>query len=285
MKRAAVPSRGQRLDMAKNSMKECRKAMKECRKAIEEAHKMHKAAFLAKAAKRDKKPDDNDDDDKEFDHTGAMEKLQKAYGDIEKARTFAKGAIGNIRKAAGLAGRAGQRGQEAADSDGKFYSVPAGVKDLSPSDLATASPGGDGSGGAPPLYPVDGGVYPGKSAGTGDLAKYVKDGQIPADVVELIMAKVKAEGELEALKRMPAAPSGGRRPYNFDLTKVTAGVGSPKEISKTLFEGVDPNALNSGDERAHTEASARVIGNLITSGQFGKSVFDPAFKGAAGSAR
>jgi hypothetical protein len=49
-----------------------------------------------------------------------------------------------------------------------------------------------------------------------------------------------------------------------------------------LFEGVDVNALNGGDERAHTEASARVIGNFLTSGQFGKSVLDPSFRGAAG---
>lgn len=283
MKRAAAPTRGQRLNMAKADMKECRKAMKECRKAIEECHKMHKGAFLAKARKTDGKDDAKDD---EFDHAGAMEKLQKAYGQIAKARTFGKAAIGNIAKAQSVAGRSGQRGEEVSDAEGKFFEVPPGIRDLSPRDMASASPGGASAASIPPMYPDDGSVYPGKAVGGGDLAKYAKDGQIPADVVELIMAKAKAEGELDALKRLPTVPSGGRRPYTFDMTKVTGGASAtPQELSKTLFDGVNPNALNGTDERAHTEASARVIGNLITSGQFGKSVFDPAFKGAAGSSR
>jgi hypothetical protein len=185
-----------------------------------------------------------------------------------------------------MAGRAGQRGQETGDGN-SFYQVPAGVKDLTTSDLATASPGGDGSGSAPPLYPIDGQPYPGKAAPTSDLAKYSKNGQISADVAELIMAKAKSEGELEALRRLPAASvSGGKRPYNFDVTRVTGAAGNNSDtLNKALFDGVDPIALGSGDENAHTAASAKVIGNFLTSGHFGKSVFDPSFKGAAGQGR
>ena len=145
----------------------------------------------------------------------------------------------------------------------------------------------------PPMYPVDGGVYSGKAEGAFDLRKYAKNGMVSADMAELIMKNAKAEGELEALRRIPAAVAGrGQRPFAFDMTKVMGGTGGAggaggngTEMNKALFDGVDPMALGSGDERAHTEASARVIGNFLTSGHFGKSVFDPAFKGAAGTGR
>jgi hypothetical protein len=98
------------------------------------------------------------------------------------------------------------------------------------------------------------------------------------------MAKAKADGELEVLRRMPAAGPSGRRPFTFDTSRVMGNGGSTDvgSLNKALFDGVDPNALNSGDEQAHTAASAKVIGNFLTSGHFGKSVLDPAFKGAAG---
>lgn len=282
MKRAAQPTRAQRMASAADNVKKSRKACKAAKNAIEEAHKMHKTAYMAKAAKTAK----GEKDDGEFDHAGAMEKLTKAYAEIDKARTFGKAASAQIEKAAG---RSGQSGQEAGDSDSGFYEVPAGVKDLTPAALSGASPGGDGNGSQPPMYPGDGSVFPGKAAGgSNDLLKYAKNGQISAEVAELVMKNARAEGELEALRRMPAAGSGGRRPYAFDMSKIVGGTGGGAgvdTINKALFDGVDPGALNSNDERTHTDASAKVIGNFLTSGHFGKSVFDPAFKGAAGSGR
>lgn len=277
MKRATTPSRAMRMTMAKDNVRKARKAAKAAREAIEEAHKMCKAAYIAKAAK---KPDGKDDDG-DFDHAGMMEKLQKAFGEINKVRTFGKAAEAQIKKASA---RAGQRGQEAGDADAGFYEVPPGVKNLSPAAIASASPGGDGAGSQPPLYPGDGSVYAGKGADTSDLRKFAKDGNIPVEVANLIMEKAKTEGELAAL-RATAGAGGRQRPYAFDLNKIVAGTGSGgnAELNKTLFDGVNPMALGSNDERAHTEASARVIGNFLTSGHFGKSVFDPAFKGAAGS--
>lgn len=278
MKRAATPSRNMRMAMAKAEIKKARKAAKDARDCIQQAHKMHKAAYMSKAAK---KPDDKDADDG-FDHAGAMEKLQKAYAAVEKALTFGKAASNQIEKAS----RSGQRGQEAGDPDAPFYEVPPGVKDLTPEALATASPGGDGSGSSPPLYPSDGSVYAGKADASMDLKKYAKNGVISADVAELMLKAVKAEGELEALRRLPAGGNNGRRPYTFDMTKIVAGNGNGNgNMGKALFDGVDPNALGSGDENAHNGAAARLIGNFLTSGHFGKSVFDPAFKGAAGSGK
>jgi phage head maturation protease len=289
MKRAAEPTKAQRLAEASENVQEARKAAKAACKVLKAAHDMHKAAFLAKAAKVKGKDGKDDKDGDEFDHAGAMEKLQKAYNEMDKARTFGKAAIGNIAKAAG---RSGQRGQEAGDGEAGVYEVPAGVRDLSPRDLSTAGPGGGQRGSEPPIYPVDGGVYADKAAGTSDLRKYANQhGQIDANIAALIMEKAVAQGELDVLRRMPQSVAGGRRPMAFDTSKVFGGggggMGTPDAgaLNKALFDGVDVGALNSGDERAHTEASAKVIGNFLTSGAFGKSILDPAFAGAAGAGR
>lgn len=280
MKRAVTPSRAVRMAMAKAEIKKARKAAKDARDCIQEAHKMHKAAYMSKAAKKDGGKPDADGD---FDHAGAMEKLHKAYASIEKALTFGKAASNQIEKAS----RSGQRGQEAGDPDAPFYEVPPGVKDLTPDALATASPGGDGSGSMPPMYPGDGSVYAGKADASMDLKKYAKNGMVSADVAELMLKATRAEGELEALRRIPAGGNGGRqRPYAFDMNKVMGGGGGNNpNMGKALFDGVDTNAFGSGDEHAHNGAAAKVIGNFLTSGHFGKSVFDPAFKGAAGSGK
>ena len=282
MKKAAMPTRAQMCKAASDEVDKARKAMKECRKAVEAVHKMHKAAYIAKMAKA-KGGDGAKDSDGEFDHAGAMGKLQKAYEEAQKARTFGKAAVSKLAKAEGMSGRSGQKGQEVGDGNA-HYQVPPGVKDLSPSDLATAGPGGDSSGSSPPVYPVDGGVYPGKAAQGGDLQKFVKNGVISADVAELIMKQAKTEGELEALRRLPTSAVRGRQPFTFDTTKLMGGTSVPNvsDLNKTLFNGVNTNALNGADEREHVEASAKVIGNFLTSGRFGKSVFDPSFKGSAG---
>lgn len=283
VKRAAAPTKAQRMAEAEKYVKRSRKAAKAARSAIEKAHKMHKDAFLNKAAKA---KDGKDGDGEEFNHAVAMEELGKAYQEIDKARTFGKAAMSQIRKASA---RAGERGQEAGDPEAGFYQVPAGVKDLTPAALGGASPGGVGHGSQPPLYPGDGSVYAGKAAGGEglDLRKYARNGQVSEEVVNLLLEKASADGELAALRRLPMSAVGGRRPFAFDTGKVFGGAhggGDPNgtALNKALFEGVDVGALSSGDEMRHTAASAKAIGNFITSGHFGKSVFDPAFKGAAG---
>lgn len=280
VKRSAEPTRAQRIAKAAENLRMARKARKAARSAIEDAHKMHKAAYLSKAAKKGDKDDKNNDD---FDHAGAMEKLQKAYGEIQKLGTFLKAAKGQLAKAAA---RSGQRGEEAGDAEGGFYEVPPGVKDLSPAALAGASPGGKGGAGQPPAYPGDGSVYPGKAVTAEALRKFTKGGVISADVAELVIENARLAGETEALRRLPAA-TGNRRPFAFDLTKVVGdgannNAADDREKRAALFNGVDPEALASNDEETRKLATARVAGNLLLSGHFGKSILSPDFKGAAG---
>lgn len=271
VKRAAAPSRAQRMAMADDNVKKSRKAMKAAKESIEEAHKMCKAAYISKAAKKDDKKDDKDD----FDHEEMMGKLQKAYQDMDKALTMGKAARENIAKASA---RSGQRGEEAGDAESGFYEVPAGVTDISPSAMAGAAPGTKAGGSQPPMYPGDGAVYAGKAAGS-DLRKFMrKDGSIDGNVAALLMEKAATDGELESLRRMP---SGRQRPHSFDVTKVLGGTDSGNDLRKSLFEGVDVGAIGSGDEIAHSREAAKAAGNFLLGGQFGKSILDPSFRGMA----
>lgn len=283
MKRAAEPTRLSRMEAAKGEMKKARDMMKAAREVIEEVHKMHKAAYLSKmqkAAKAKKKTDDEEDDDKEFDHAGAMEKMQKAYSAIGTAATMNKAAGGMLKKA--MASRSGQRGQEANDPEAGVFEVPPGVKDLSPRDLATAGPGGRQRGSEPPMYPVDGSVYAGKAAGGDDLRKFVKNGQVSVEVMELLLNQAAQEAELSTLRKMRTG--GGGRPHMFDTRTITQDgkmlrgpAGST--LQKAMFEGVNVGDIGCGDEELHKAASARAIGNMLQSGHFGKSVMDPTFHG------
>ncbi len=283
VKKRGFPTRANRMANARQNLRKARKVRKEAADAVADAHKVLKAAYLAKQAlvKAGKKPpvDDGDDDDM----GKAMSSLQKAFGALNTMKTFMKAADGQIKKAASVAGRSGQRGQETSDGQGRFYQVPAGVHDLSPADLATASPGGEGSGSVPPMYPTDGGVYPGKVA-----KRMQKAGYVSAETAEALARAAAAEAKVEVLERTPVVAGNGRRPYAFNVNKAFNTGGDVNngnaDLTKTLFEGVDPGALMSGDEQAHTSATAKIIGNMVTNpGKFGKSVlFDANFRGGAG---
>src|SRR6185437_8449443 len=126
--------------------------------------------------------------------------------------------------------------------------------------------------GDPPMYPVDGGVYPGKGA-----KKAAGRGMITQGEAELIARTAAAEAKVELLEKMPMGPVNGRRPMAFDVGKVFGTVAG--NGVDALLEGVDTRAIGSGDEMAHTAASARLIGNFLTKGAQGRSILDPEFRG------
>jgi Caudovirus prohead serine protease len=270
-----MPSRFQRMNDARGNLKKARKMRGEAEEAIKAAHGLLKAAYLAKKASTDslikagKKPNDGDADD--MDTMGkVMSQLNKAFGSTTTMKTFMKAADVQLKKSMG---RSGQRGQETSDGN-EFYQVPAGVKDLSPSDLSTAGPGGGERGSEPYIHGMEQPI-PGKAAKGGNK----RLGYVTAEVAELIAKAAAAEAKVEVLERMPAAPSNGRRPVAFDVTKL--GIGSNDEAT-SLFKGVDPTRLASNDENTHTQEVAKVFGNMILGGR-GKSVFDPGFHGTAGA--
>lgn len=281
------PSRIQRVEMARGEMKKTASGLDVAKGAIKAAHEMHKSAYLAKQANAalvkagKKKP--AADDDEEFDHQDAMEKLQKAYGALEKIDVFVKSARNQLKKVAKRADQGG--GTNVNDASEWFTPIP-NVKLPSPEEMATQSPGGSGSGSMPPAYPGDGSVYPGKMARK--LAKLASTGRLSAEVAEALAEAVHLEGQNEALSKMPAgALHGGRRPVAFDLSKVSGMWGDnvpdaeAKQTSAILFKNVNPASLASDDEGVRKGAVNQVISNMILGGA-GKSLFDPKFNGSAG---
>jgi hypothetical protein len=224
---------------------------------------------MAKAAKK-AKGEDADDDDDDFDKAAAMSKLQKAFGEMEKMKTFMKTATAQLEKLA----RSGERGQETADSEA-HYRVPDGVTDMSPDAMATMGPGGSGKGGMPPEN-MSTTTFPGKAAGN----------FVTKEHADLLVKTAKLEGEVEALRRLPATVAGGRRPMSFDMSRVVGGGQDMEAKSKNeaLFKGVDMNALSRGDadDPNWRSATGTVIGNMLLSGKFGKSMVDSDFHGTAG---
>lgn len=275
IKRAAQPTRKQRMDMAQDNLRKANRARKNARGAVRDLHKMHKGAYLSKASSKDKKPDADGD----FDHASAMAKLQKAYGEIEKLGTFVKAAREQLNKVS----RSGQRGQEAGDSESGFYEVPPGVKDLTPDAMAGAKPATSGSGGLPPAYPGQEGKDPG-SVYEGKYAKFVKNGMVPADVAELIAENAR----LETISKLPA--TSGSRPYAFNVTKFANGGGGSADGFDPLTKaankvGVSVAALANGDatDPRWKSATSSVIGNYLLEGGTGKQIVtDPDFRGTAG---
>lgn len=283
-KAGRVPTRAQHMAAASANMKKARKARGMARNLIASLHKAHKAAYMAKVAKLAKKgkaPSDDNDADDEFDHQGAMEKLQKAYGALDTAKTFDKAAKMHLAKAASGVSRAGQRGQEAADGNSR-YTVPVGVKDLTPGEMATLSPGGDESGSFPPVLDMET-VFSGKAA---KGAQPNLTGYVSKDVAELMVKNAALKAENDILARAPA-DTGGRRPYAFNLAKL-AGDGAASGVGAgdtELTKGLDMRALGTKDENGHpsdehTKTAGAIVGRMIMSGKYGRNVFDPAFKGA-----
>lgn len=262
VKRASEPSRAQRMEMCKAEMKKANDCRKSARESLREAHGVLERAYIAKMkraemVKAGKKPKEDDNDEDDMDWQKAMMGIKKAYGNLSTMKTFMKAAGENLAKAAG---RSGQRGQEVSDSEPGAYEVPAGVKDLSPNDLATAGPAvGQHVSAGSPL------IIGGKSAN-----------MVPQEVVDLAVENAMLKGQMEVLNRMP---NGNRRPAVFDMNKMAGS--SDREISAVLFEGIKPHELGNEDSNIHSQALGKMIGNMITSGKFGKSIMDPEFRGGA----
>lgn len=270
VKKAMMPSRASRMNMAKANIQKARKMRKECSASISKAHGMLKAVYLSKTAGSKKKEEMDDDMDN---MEKVMGELQKAHTAMENMKTFHKAAEGHIEKLS----RAGQRGQEAADSEPGFYEVPPGVKDMTPDAMASSPPGARGGGSMPPAYPDSGQQYPGKAA------KFAKGGMVPVEVAELMAENARLSGQVAALDRLP---SGRGKPHVFDLNKTFNGGGQQQDRNSLLFDGVNTNLLNAEEESIRTPEIGKVVGNYLLSGRaFGKSILDPSFKGSAGNGK
>ena len=282
MKRAAQPTRAQRMEMCKGNIKKANKTRKEARDSIEEAHKICKAAYLskmAKAAKTPKKPEDDDDD---FDMEKVMSSLSKAYSDLDKVGTFMKAARGQLEKVA----RSGQRGQQPSDSEAGFFETPPGVvTNLQPNLLAMAGPGTKGGGSMPPEQMLD-------ENWANKLAKAVGNQPVTPELIALVQENARLSAQAEFYGSLP---SNGSRPFTMDMTKFASGTygdhgnrptmnfgGQEPSGDQKLAKAVRDSGVNPRAVIGNWSESGKVIGTYMLDANNGKSLFDPAFRGGAG---
>lgn len=226
------------LKAAEEDMKSMKNPRKEAEDCAKALFELHKNA-LAKA------------EGGAFDHTAATKLVQKLYANLNSIKSIAKSARGNIEKAAG---RVSAPGTVEDGISGLYVPDPGG-------NLQTISPGEMDN---LPAHKGGGGAI--------DLTKYVSKEQ-----VDTLVKLAKLEAENDVLKRMPASPSGGRRPAGFDFTKLNGGGGS----DNPLLKGVDPSDLHSNNEHTRESAVAKMVGNFLLTTS-GKPVLDPNFHGTAG---
>jgi hypothetical protein len=275
IKAGKMPSRADRMNMARGNLKKAKKASGNIAECMKAAHGILKAAYLAKSAqnaelaKAGKKPVDDADTD---DIQKAMQQIHKAHGDLMTLKTFIKGASVNIKKAAGRIS-AGGRG---AEDSGPEYSVPSGVRTRSISDLTHAGPGEGSESGDPPLQDIAV-EWQHKSA---KIDRMEKRGYISTAEAQALIRAAAAEAQTELLLKMPAA---GQRPYSGGAGRglTVGGTTTFEGLNEDLLKGVNPNALVSEDKRTRENAIAKTIGNSILGGH-GRSIMDPEFQGAGG---
>jgi hypothetical protein len=227
------------LKAAEGDMKEIKSYRKGAEECVKTLFDMHKNALNKSAGGS-------------FDHDAAVKVVQKLYAELASLKQVAKSAKGNLEKAAGRVSAPGTVEDPLA---GVYTPDPGGQLQLvSPSEMDSL-PAHKGGGSAV------------------DLKKYVSTDQVDAMVA---MAKLQAENEL--LKSMPAAPSGGRRPQAFDMSKLGGGT---VEADSNLLKGINPADFQSHDDSTRETAVAKMIGNSLIHGR-GQTVLDPNFHGTAG---
>jgi hypothetical protein len=111
-----------------------------------------------------------------------------------------------------------------------------------------------------------------------------RNGMIPVAVAEVLAENSRLQGEVGLLSRV--SNNSGPRPYAFDISKAYGVDPSQRPDNRRqadiIFNGVNPNDLQSQDENVRNRAAATAAGNYLLSPSFGKSIVDSGFRGKAG---
>jgi hypothetical protein len=189
----------------------------------------------------------------------AVDALRKAADGFSHAT-----ALDSVHKALGHLGALGDHHEIAQHNIGKALGVdaPGYSHHIEPAPVDPAAP----------AYSADS-PYSGKGAS----GVYTKEAH--EAILAAATKAARLEGELEALRRLPASPNRAR------LFEVGKAAGVPEQSGATrplelLMDGVSADA---SDPDQMARAAGRMIGNMIRRPDvFGKSLSDPAFRGLAG---
>lgn len=223
---------------------------------------MHGAAVRKAAAGGDLAKADG------FDHAGAMSLIREMHGHAQEANDHME-----------MAHQAMAGGESNADATAQGKANGSVVGDWGGSSVTGVGEGERTEGEVPWYSATD--PYPGKAA-RGDTP----GGYISKREVDLMLENATMKGRLEAMAKTPSGVFKGRSVMAStigDQTGLAAEGGSGDNLS-ILMKGID--GVDQNDPTSVKDAAGRMIGNMLANAnKFGKSVFDPAFKGGAGIKR
>jgi hypothetical protein len=221
------------------------------------ARKAAAAAALGKAA------------DGTFDHGAAMKLLREAHGHATEAADHMEMAHAALGK--------GEDTQANADAPGF------GNGSVTEGEWGGSAVTGVGEGerteGEVPWYTADE-PYTGKAA---QVQGGVPKGYITVEQANLMAENAALRAKVEGFSKTPSSIFKGRSVVSSAIGDQTGTVENTDKLS-LLMKGVD--GVDANDPESRRTAGGRMIGNMIANSRtFGKSVFDPNFKGAAGTKR
>lgn len=204
----------------------------------------------------------------EFDHGAAMKLIKEAHGHATEAGDHMEMAHTTLGKAlgAGMANGTNIGGWGGSTVAGKTQ------EEMTEGEV--------------PWYDADE-PYPGKAAKTATATPgAVPDGFVSKEMAELMAKNAALEATNTLLNKTPGGVFKGRTVIMGDAGKAAAehapeGAAGDLSVMMTGIDHVDQN-----DPESVKNATGRMIGNMLANSQrFGKSVFDPGFRGAAGVKR
>lgn len=227
----------------------CGKGALTCVKALGDMHR--EVATAAKAL-----VDAGEDAVAKASAVGALRKAADAFSHAA--------ALDSVHKALGHLGALGDHHEIAQHNIGKALGVdaPGYSHHIEPAPVDPAAP----------VYSADG-PYPGKGAS----GVYTKEAH--EAILAAATKAARLEGELEALRRLPANPNRARL---FEVGKA-AGVPEASGSTRPLELLMDGVSADAADPEQMARAAGRMIGNMIRRPDvFGKSLSDPTFRGQVG---
>ena len=238
----------------------------DCMKCMGKLAGMH-GAFVRKLAAGELGKAEGDG----FDHAGAMKLIQEAHGHATEA--------GDHMEMANVAlGKAGGSEDTAANATAGDRANGTVIGEYGGADVEGVDAGTRTEGTVPWYSATD--PYPGKAARTaGDVppAGFFSKAQ-----VDLMVENARLKAQVDGFAKTPVGVFKGRTAMSQPGAEVI-GADGEGDLG-TLMKGIDH--VDQNDPSSVTAAAGRMIGNMLAnSRKFGKSVFDPSFRGGAGLKR
>ena len=233
---------------------------------------MH-GGFVRKAAAAEALGKGGDGMSAPFDHGAAMKLLKEAHG-------HATEAADHMEMAHGLLGKGAGEEDTAANAAAGNKANGTNIGEWGGSSTSAVGESERTEGDVPWYTATE--PYAGKAAGARQ-AGGIPEGYISKREADLMAENAALKARQEALSKTPGGVFKGRSIITAQPGDQTGLVENGDDLS-VLMKGIDH--VDANDPESRKVAGGRMIGNMLAnSRKFGKSVFDPNFRGGAGMKR